>query len=569
VAAGTIEPLAAEGREAFERGDAEASRRAFAEALAEGESGELLEGFARALYLGVDYPRSIHAHERAFAAYKDERDALSAARSARILSWLHVNVYGDFAVAGGWLARAERLLEEADDDGAEQGWVELTHATREPHGEGRERRLRAALELGRRAGDGDLQFAALARLGETLVMMGRVEEGMLLFDESLAAACAGEVRDVYVVESIFCGMFLTCERVHDVARAEEWLRAAGELVRRRNLLAVGPLCRAHYGGLLTAAGRWNEAETELGEAARVFEGGYASARAIVLVRLADLRVRQGRLEEAAMLLEGLDQIPDAARPLAALHLARGETTRARDLLERRLALPALESPWPIATTNPAPPPVAGPLLALLVEVCLAEDALADASEAAERLAEVAELHPSAFLKACAALARGRVYLASGSGDPKACLREALSAFSLAQMPMELARARLELAKVLADEQPEIAVAEAKAALDAFELQQAATDADVAAALLRSLGAAGRSGPKRRAPLTKRESEVLELLAHGLSNPEIANRLFISTKTAEHHVGHILAKLGLRNRAEAAAYAARAGDKKSGSKFVGE
>jgi DNA-binding CsgD family transcriptional regulator len=280
-------------------------------------------------------------------------------------------------------------------------------------------------------------------------------------------------------------------------------------------------------------------------------------------------VRQGRLEEAAMLLEGLDQIPDAARPLAALHLARGETTRARDLLERRLALPALESPWPIATTNPAPPPVAGPLLALLVEVCLAEDALADASEAAERLAEVAELHPSAFLKACAALARGRVYLASGSGDPKACLREALSAFSLAQMPMELARARLELAKVLADEQPEIAVAEAKAALDAFELQQAATDADVAAALLRSLGAAGRSGPKRRAPLTKRESEVLELLAHGLSNPEIANRLFISTKTAEHHVGHILAKLGLRNRAEAAAYAARAGDKKSGSKFVGE
>jgi DNA-binding CsgD family transcriptional regulator len=556
VAIESVEALTAEGHEAFERGDAEASRRAFEAALAERESGELFEGLARARYLRVDYPGSIEAHERAFAAYTREGDALSAARAARILSWLHVNVHGDFAVAGGWLARAEALLEQASEDSVERGWVELTHGTREPHGEVRERRLREALEHGRRVGDADLLFAALARLGEALVMTGRVEEGMLLFDQSLAAVCGGEVRDLYVVEAVFCGMFLTCERVHDVVRAEQWLRAAGELVRRRNLLAVGPLCRAHYGGLLTAAGRWDEAEAELGEAARVFEGGYAAARAIVLVRLAELRVRQGRLEEAAVLLEGLEQIPDAARPLAALHLARGETALARDLLERRLAQPALESPWPIATTQPAAAPVAGPLLALLVEVCLAEGAVEDAMAAAERLAQLAEHHLSPYLDACAALAKGRLCVASGSGDATACLREALSAFSVAQMPVELARARLELARAVAEEQPEVAVAEAKAALEAFELRQAARDADAAASLLRSLGAAGRSAPKLRAPLTNRESEVLELLRHGLSNSEIAERLFISRKTAEHHVGHILSKLDLRNRSEAAAYAAR-------------
>lgn len=552
-----IDELVREGRDAFERGDAESAQRAFEAALTQRESGEALEGLARALYLGGDYEGSIEAHERSFGAYREEGDSLGAARTARILSWLQLNVFGDFAVAGGWLARADRMLAGIREAAGERGWVELMHATREPYGDDRERRLRSALELGRSSGDADLEFAALAHLGEAVVMTGGVEEGMLLFDEALAAVCAGEVQDLYVIEAVFCGMFLTCERVHDVVRAEQWLRAAGELVRRRSLLAVGPLCRSHYGGILTAAGRWEEAEAELEEASRAFEGGYAGARAIVLLRLADLRVCQGRLEEAAILLEGLDQIPDAARPLAALHLARGEPALARHVLERRLAMPALPAPWPIAPSSPPPPPVAGPLLALLVDACLAQGALDEASAAADRLAELADRDPSPYLRAALALARGKLCLASGSGDAKQCLRDALSAFSEAQTPIELARARLELARVLAGEDPEVAVAEARAALEAFERARAARDADLAAALLRSLGApGGRSAPKGREPLSKRESEVLELLGRGLSNPEIAGRLFISRKTAEHHVGHVLTKLGLRNRAEAAAFAAR-------------
>jgi DNA-binding NarL/FixJ family response regulator len=94
-------------------------------------------------------------------------------------------------------------------------------------------------------------------------------------------------------------------------------------------------------------------------------------------------------------------------------------------------------------------------------------------------------------------------------------------------------------------------------LSVFEDLGAGRDADAAAALLRDLGVkAARTGPKNVGLLTKREQEVLALLGEGLSNPEIAERLFLSRKTVEHHVARILSKLGLRGRAEAAALAAR-------------
>jgi DNA-binding NarL/FixJ family response regulator len=339
-------------------------------------------------------------------------------------------------------------------------------------------------------------------------------------------------------------MFGACVHTHDIPRAEQWLRAVEDL-SGRGLTAVGAFCRAHYGSILTAAGRWSEAESQLTEAARIAEQGYAAMHVEVLVRLADLRVRQGRYEEAAQLLDGLDHHAEAARPLAALRLARGEIELARDLLER--SLPSAGGDDDVS---------AAPMLTLLVDAHLAAGAVAEASQVAQRLHRLAERCGSPFARASAALARGKICLASGSGDARTCLHEALAVFAKAQMPVEAARARLELARAAVVERPEVAVSEARAALRAFEQLTAARDADAAAALLRSLGAPSRSGPKLRAELTRREAEVLQLLGHGLSNPEISERLCISAKTVEHHVGRILSKLGLRNRAEAAAHAVR-------------
>jgi DNA-binding NarL/FixJ family response regulator len=124
------------------------------------------------------------------------------------------------------------------------------------------------------------------------------------------------------------------------------------------------------------------------------------------------------------------------------------------------------------------------------------------------------------------------------------------------MALQAARARLELARALATVQPEVAAREARVAAGEFERLGAPRDADAAAALLRKLGVGGRTGPKKVGLLSRREQEVLRLLAEGLTNAEIAARLYLSTKTVGHHVSNVLAKLGVRTRGEAGAWAIR-------------
>ncbi|HEY1333218.1 MAG TPA: helix-turn-helix transcriptional regulator, partial [Myxococcaceae bacterium] len=102
----------------------------------------------------------------------------------------------------------------------------------------------------------------------------------------------------------------------------------------------------------------------------------------------------------------------------------------------------------------------------------------------------------------------------------------------------------------------------RAALDILTRLGARPAAAIVARRLRERGARGVArGPRAStranpAQLTARESEVLALLAEGLRNAEIAERLFLSHRTVEHHVSAILQKLGARNRGEAVAAARR-------------
>jgi DNA-binding CsgD family transcriptional regulator len=543
-----VPEIVAQGRAALRRGDAAAARLIFEGAPIEPASGDVVEGLARASYLERDYSRAVEEWERAYAAHRESGDLLGTVRVARTLAYMNGMIFGDAAVMSGWLARATTLLGD-DTESREGGWVVLQRGMFERDRARKEILFRRALVTARRFGDADLEFNTLAYLGASLVHADRTEEGMLLLDEALAAVAGSDVDDFCVLEEIFCQLFSACERAHDVTRADQWIRVGEAIAERRQLPAVSAFCRTHYGGLLTTAGRWPEADIALTEAVRLWGLGQRYLRGGALARLADLRVRQGRFEEAEQLLDGIHGDVEAARPLAAIQLARGDVALARDTIER-----ALEQFDPMSTAT-------APLVSLLVDVSLAGDQLDAAEAAVDRLVACAADHASPYLLAVAALARGRLSLATGRGDPQACLREALLGFAQAQMPMELARSRLELAKLLLTDRPDVAMSEARAALEAFDRLQAARDADSAAAVLRSLGVRTASHRKGGELLTKREAEVLELLGVGLSNPEISERLFISRKTVEHHVGNILAKLGLRSRAAAAAaaagYAARA------------
>ena len=552
---GEAEALLRDAEAALERGDWRAARTSFEASLAREESAEALLGLSDALWWLGETDGAVHRGERAYAAFRHRGDLVSAAQAA-VMLYFHYRVsLGNAAAARGWLGRAARLVEEAALAPLE-GWVLLMRAHDSGDPDASERWAREACSLAHRFDDPDLELCSLSQLGTALVEMGRVDEGGSLLDEAMAGALAGEATQLRTVVYTSCNMISACSLVAEVERAAQWIRAADEFTRRYGSAHLYTTCRTYYGGVLFATGRWDEADKQLAAALESARGAERALYAEALGQMAELRLAQGRLEEAEQLLVGFEDHHGTAAAAAAVRLARGDPAGAGRLIRRRLR--DLEehvrpTPFPIGTAVCLQ---AASLLELLTVAELECGDLPAARSAAERLAALGERAGCEAVAARAARAGGRALEATGEGDAAlAALERALGAFTRLELPLEAARTQLLVARTLRGR--DAAAQEARAALERFERLGAGHDADAAAAYLRSLGvAAARHGPRAAGALTRREREVLGLLAEGLTNRELAERLFLTRKTVEHHVASVLRKLGLRSRAEAAAYAVR-------------
>jgi DNA-binding CsgD family transcriptional regulator/tetratricopeptide (TPR) repeat protein len=533
--------MLAGGSDALDRADWAAAQSAFEAAIADRPNGRAYEGLAWALYWQCRLSDALRAMERAYTQFRADGDPGRAAWAALWIAGQYLRVHGNHAAARGWAGRCERLLAQAEPC-AEVGRVVLVRALATNDWAQIERAAEQAIEIAKRFGDTDYEALAVAYSGLAMLSTGRPSQGLALLDEAMAAATAGEVRAPEAVGQIYCALLTGCERTVDLQRAEQWSQAARPFLTAYGKIGFTGTCRAIYAGVLTAAGRWSEAERELLLALKTFDAGSRAMRVDALVRLADLRVRQGRLDEATGLLEGSEDHPDAQRPLADLELARGRPNVAAGLLERRIHQLGVGSVQ------------AAPLLACLVEARIAGGDSSAARRAAGALAELSGA-AGGSVRGLALLASGLATAAEG-GDAVPELEVALDHLQRAEMAWEASRARLAIAQAIGVRNPEFAVREARLAMAGFEAIGARPGADRAASLLRQLGVRLTASAGNRAALSRREEEVARMVGVGMTNHQIAARLFLSQRTVESHVSSILRKLAMTKRVEIAAYAAR-------------
>jgi DNA-binding CsgD family transcriptional regulator len=477
---------------------------------------------------------SVVAYAEAFRLHRGDGEDRRAALSALLIA-CHLRFQGAGVEADGWLARCERLLSVAE-EGAEHGYflhmeIPALLAVDPVAAAEMARRMQ---QLGARFGDASLGALGVYYEGRALVKQARVREGLSMLDESMLTALSDALKPLWT-GVIYCGLLEACHELVDLRRAQQWTEAMSRWCAPLPATSLYPgICRVHRVELLDLQGAWDEAAAVAAAACRDLGGIDVFAVADGHYAIGELCRRRGETaaaEEAYLRSHEAGRDPQPG--LALLRLAQGRTEAASASIAAALGA-CVGGPFKRVR-----------LLAAQVEIALAAGDVGVAEAAAGEIDQVAAEFESDGLRALSNRWQGEVCLAHG--EPVTALGSLRLAFASWQelgVPYEVARTRALLARayrMLGDD--DAAAREAAAARKAFA--EVGADPD-----LRALDAVD-------APpggLTRREVEVLRLVAAGQSNREVAAALVISEKTAARHVANIYAKLGISSRSAATSFA---------------
>jgi DNA-binding CsgD family transcriptional regulator len=499
----------ATARRAIDSGDWQTARDLYEQLTRETNAPEAWAGLAEAAWLQQDSRLMIDARLAAYRLFRERGDDVPAARMAIALGNDFLDFRGDAAVANGWFKYARRLLKPLPTS-AEHARLSVWEARlaligRQDTAEGA-RLADEALQLARESNCPDVEVLATAMSGLALVMNAQPDAGLALLDEAAAAALGGDISDPYAAGLTCCYLISACDRVRDYDRAAQWCARLREFFTRQRFAVLMTTCRLQYGSVLISRGDWDEAETELQAAI----ADLREVRPVVLpaayARLGELRRRQARTNEAIELFEQAGSHPLALLGGAWIDIEQSNLSRA---LERTRAYLRRFPEDALLERAPANE--------LLVRIATASGKAADAQQALAELAKAETKHDLPLLHAAVLSAKAVIACADGD-DARAVelMEDAAALYDNAGFVHEAATARRDLQKTRD----------------------------------------GNTTPN--ATLTQREMEVLRLVAKGLSEREVADKLFISPHTAHRHLSNIRLKLNVATQAAAVAHALRVG-----------
>ena len=419
-----------EAQELVAAGRWEQARQRLAGLLAVQESPEAHDGMGTALWWLCRVRESLDHRERAYAGYLAEHRHVEAAIVALDISVCHLSNLDNPVAAQGWIARARRIGGARRRRPARRMAVvdggRTPARSRHANGPCSPRRCsgRAAID------DLDLELAALSDLGLALVIQGEVPDGLRLVDEAMAGTLGGECRRLDTVVWASCSMLAACSLVGDHRRAAQWCGVADRFAEKYGCPFLQARCRSHYGRVLVALGDWDQAEIELNQALAMSADCGREPRVEALAGLAELRLRQGAVDEAAAMLSEVGDLPSAVVVTAEVLTAQGHPDRAVAVLRARLtALDGHESEFPVVAAG-------------LVDAYLAHGDVAMAAAAAQHLRRATpEQHP----QTTALVHRADGLVAASSGDAELAerrLRAAVTEFDRLDLPFQARHARV-------------------------------------------------------------------------------------------------------------------------------